>query len=207
VKRKLVCLCEYEFEEDIPEIVDLGKEPQLEQAILAGEFLTSRCPNCGKLLKPEFPVLIRDPASEVILYFVPELDRGPFYRGALSYPIGEVTRVAIGYDELVEKFLIKRAGLDDRVVEVLKYYLLQKALERASEERDVRILFAALEPQSLVFHAHGLKDGEVGVLRVNRQLAEKAASQLDEKRRQDPFAQILSGPYVSVNKLMTESPE
>jgi hypothetical protein len=207
VKRKLVCLCEYEFEEDIPESVDLSKEPKLEQAILAGDFLTSRCPNCGKLLKPEFPVLIRDPASEVTLYFVPELDRGPFYRGALSYPIGEVTRVAIGYDELVEKFLIKRAGLDDRVVEVLKYYLLQKALERASEEGDVRILFAALEPQSLVFHAHGLKDGEVGVLRVSRQMAEKAAAQLEDKRRQDPFAQILDGPYVSVNKLMTETPE
>jgi hypothetical protein len=207
VKRKLVCLCEYEFEQDFPESVDLGREPQLEQAILDGEFLTSRCPNCGKLLKPEFPVLIRDPASELTLYFVPELDRGPFYRGALSYPIAEVSRVAIGYEELVEKFLIKRAGLDDRVVEVLKYYLLQKALEHAADESDVRILFATLEPQSLVFHAHGLKNGEVGVLRVSRQMAEKTASQLDEKRRQDPFSQILTGPYVSVNKLMTETPE
>jgi hypothetical protein len=56
-----------------------------------------------------------------------------------------VTRVAIGYDELVEKFLIKRAGLDDRVVEVLRYYLLQKALDSAAEEREVRILFSALE--------------------------------------------------------------
>jgi hypothetical protein len=207
VKRKLVCLCEYEFEQDIPESVDLAKEPQAEQAILDGEFLTARCPNCGKLLKPEFPVLIRDPASETTLYFVPELDRGPFYRGALSYPIGDVTRVAIGYDELVEKFLIKRAGLDDRVVEVLKYYLLQKALENASEEREVRILFFSLEQDCLVFHAHGLKEGEVGVLRVSRQMAEKAASQLAEKRRQDPFTQILAGPYVSVNKLMTETPE
>jgi hypothetical protein len=207
VKRKLVCLCEYEFEDEIPESVDLGKEPHLEQAILSGEFLTSRCPNCGKLLKPEFPVLIRDPAMESTLYFVPELDRGPFYRGALSYPIGEVTRVAIGYDELVEKFLIKKAGLDDRVVEVLKYYLLQKALDSAAEEREVRILFFALEGDTLVFHAHGLKDGEVGVLNVSRQMADKVASQLEEKRRQDPFNQILAGPYVSVNKLMTETPE
>jgi len=207
VKRKLVCLCEYEFEQEIPESVDLSREPHVEQDILDGEFLTARCPNCGKLLKPEFPVLIRDPASETTLYLVPELDRGSFYRGAFSYPSGEVTRVVIGYDELVEKFLIKRAGLDDRVVELLKYYILQKALDSDSEEREVRILFYALEHDELVFHAHGLKEGEVGVLRVGRAMAEKAAAQLEDKKRQEPFAQILAGPYVSVNKIMTEFPE
>ena len=70
MKRKLVCLCEYEFEQEIPESVDLSREPHVEQDILDGEFLTARCPNCGKLLKPELPVLIRDPAREVTFYDV-----------------------------------------------------------------------------------------------------------------------------------------
>jgi hypothetical protein len=205
LKRKLVCFCEHEFESEVPDEVDLSREPEARQAILSGDFQTIRCPSCGKALKPEFPVTVREPGQS--LFLVPELDRVAFYRGTLSYPVAEVDRVAIGYDELVEKLRIREAGLDDRVVEVLKYYLLQKVLEHYEGEAEVRLLFSGLEPAGLVFHAHGLRDKEVGVLRVSRQMAEKAAAQLEEKLREEPFDQILAGPYVSVNKLATETPE
>ena len=205
MKRKLVCFCEHEFESEVADSVDLTDQPDARQAILSGDFQTIRCPGCGKALKPEFPVLVREPGRTI--FFVPELDRVAYYRGKLSYPVGEVDRVAIGYDELVEKLRIREAGLDDRVVEVLKYYLLQKVLEHYEGEADVRLVFSGLEPAGLVFHAHGLRDEEVGVLRVSRQMADKAAQQLEGKLREEPFDQILAGPYVSINKLATESPE
>jgi hypothetical protein len=107
----------------------------------------------------------------------------------------------------VGKLRIRDAGLDDRVVEVLKYYLLQKVLEHYEGEGEVRLQFSGPEPAGLVFHVHGLRDQEVGVLRVSRQMADKAAAQLEEKLREEPFAQFLAGPYVSVNKLATETPE
>ncbi len=205
MKRKLVCFCEHQFESDVPDSVDLGEQPEARRAILEGEFQTIRCPGCGKALKPEFPVLVREPGRT--LFFVPELDRVAYYRGKLPYPVGEVDRVAIGYDELAEKLRIQEAGLDDRVVEVLKYYLLQKVLEHYEGEAEVRLLFSAVEPAGLVFHALGLRDKEVGVLRVSRQMADKAAQQLEGKLREEPFDLILAGPYVSVNKLATETPE
>jgi hypothetical protein len=139
--------------------------------------------------------------------FESEVPDEAFYRGTLSYPVAEVDRVAIGYDELVEKLRIREAKLDDRVVEVLKYYLLQKALEHYEGEAEVRLLFHSREEAGLVFHAIGLKEGEVGVLRVSTQMAQKAAAQLEQKLREDPFSLILKGPYVSINKLATESPE
>lgn len=205
MKRKLVCFCEHEFEAEVPESMEL--EPQVESSILSGEFQTIRCPGCGKALKPEFPVRLRDGRSGATLFFIPELDRVSYYRGALSYPVGEVDRVVIGFEELAEKLLIRQAGLDDRVVEVLKYYLLQKALERADGEAEVRLNFAGVEGASLVFHVHGLRAEEVGVMKVGRQMADKTAAQLPEKLAAEPFNQILAGPYVSVNKLSTESPE
>jgi len=205
LKRKLVCFCEHEFESEVQDEVDLDREPQARQAILSGDFQTVRCPSCGKELKPEFPVTVREPGRT--LFMVPELDRVAFYRGTLSYPVAHADRVAIGYDELAEKLRIRDAGLDDRVVEVLKYYLLQKVLEHYEGEGEVRLLFSGQEPAGLVFHALGLRDEEVGVLRVSRQMAEKAAQQLESKLREEPFAEFLAGPYVSVNKLATESPE
>jgi hypothetical protein len=205
LKRKLVCFCEHEFESEVPDSVDLAEQPQARQAILEGDFQAIQCPGCGKTLKPEFPALVREPGWSV--FFVPELDRVAYYRGKLPYPVGEVDRVAIGYDELVEKLRIREAGLDDRLVEVLKYYLLQKVLEHYEGETDVRLLFIGPEPAGLVFHAHGLRDKEVGVLRVSRQMADKAAGQLEGKLREEPFSQFLSAPYVSINKLATETPE
>jgi len=205
VKRKLVCFCEHAFESEVPDNVDLAAQPEIRQALLSGDFPAIQCPGCGKTLKPEFPVLVR--AQGRTLFFVPELDRVAYYRGKLPYPVGEVDRVAIGYDELAEKLRIEDAGLDDRLVEVLKYYLLQKVLESYEGEGDVRLLFSALEPEALVFPALGLRAKEVGVLRVSRQMADKAAGQLQEKLREEPFDQFLAGPYVSVNKLATETPE
>ena len=58
MKQRIVCFCEHSFETDIPAMVDLGREPEVEEQIVRGEFLNVRCPACGKVLKPEFPVFI-----------------------------------------------------------------------------------------------------------------------------------------------------
>jgi hypothetical protein len=205
--RQLVCFCEHSFEAEVPERVDLAENPEVEDQILSGEFLAVRCPACGKVLKPEFPVFVRDAQAERTILLVPELDRAAFFRGRLSYGLGDASRVAIGYEELAEKFLIKRAGLDDRVVELIKYYLLRKLLDDFEGDQEVRLLFSRMEGQTLVFNALGLKQGEVGVLRVPADTLHKAEAQLEQKLGQEPLGELLRGPYVSVNKLYAEGEE
>jgi hypothetical protein len=207
MKRRIVCFCEHGFDADVPDLVDLGKEPEVEQAILDGEFLSIRCPNCGKVLKPEFPVLIEDPQAENSIFFLPELDRSAYFRGSLSYSLREANRVAIGYEELVEKFLLKRYNLDDRVAEIVKYYLLSKVMEDESADREVRILFSKREGDTVLFNVLGFKKDEVGILKVPMATVEKVASQLEEKKHQEPFSEILKAPYVSINNLLVEGPD
>ena len=207
MKRQLVCFCEHAFEAEVPEVVDLGAEPEIEEAIVEGEFLTIRCPGCGKLLKPEYPVRVEGSAGGLSYFLIPELERGTFLRGASQYDLKGAARVVIGYDELAEKIRIKRQGFDDRVIELVKYYLLNKVLEGYEGEREVRILFSRREGETLVFHAMGLKEDEVGVLRVPVGTVEKAAGQLEERQSREPYATILRGPYVSVNTLYREESE
>ncbi|UCF96225.1 MAG: CpXC domain-containing protein [Spirochaetaceae bacterium] len=207
MKRQIVCFCEHSFTTDVPDSVDLGKEPEVEQAIISGEFLNIRCPNCGKVLKPEFPVLIEDPQAENSIFFIPELDRGQYFRGTLAYSLREANRVAIGYEELVEKFLLKRSNLDDRVMEIVKYYLLSRIMEEDSGDKEVRILFSKAEGESAWFNVLGLKENEVGILKVPMETVHKVESQLEEKKHQEPFSDILKTPYVSINNLLTEGPD
>ena len=156
------------------------------------------------MLKPEFPVLIEDPQAENSIFFVPELDRSQFFRGALAYSLREANRVAIGYEELVEKFLLKQYNLDDRVIEIVKYYLLSKIMEDDQGERDIRVLFSKKEGETAFFNVLGLKENEVGILKVPMSTVQKVESQLEEKKRQAPFTEILNAPYVSINNLLVE---
>jgi hypothetical protein len=50
----------------------------------------------------------------------------------------------------------------------------------------------------------GLKEGEVGVLKVPMETVQKVESQLEEKKRQEPFSEILKPPYVSINNLYAD---
>ena len=203
--RQIVCFCEHRFEAEMPDRVDLTQSPEVEEQIVSGEFLAVRCPSCGKVLKPEFPVFVRDAGGTILL--VPELDRAAFFRGRLPYGLEDAERVVIGYEELAEKFLIKRAGLDERVVELIKYYLLRKLLEECEGDQEIRLLFSRREGPSLVFNALGVKEGEVGVLKVPEQTLAKAQAQLEQKLAEEPVAELLRGPYVSVNKLYAEDAE
>ena len=86
-------------------------------------------------------------------------------------------------------------------MEIVKYYLLGRIMEDYSGDTELRIFFSKQEGETLLFNLIGLKENEVGVMRVPLQTLRKAESQLDEKRQQEPFSEILKGPYVSINKL------
>jgi hypothetical protein len=207
MKKELICYCESKVELDVPEQIDLSAEPAVRRDILEGRFLTVPCSVCGKLLKPEFPVRLDKAGRGMDIYFIPELDRVAFLREKLSYPLPETDRVAIGYEELVEKLRLADADLDDRVVELIKYYLYTKAVENAEAEGDIRIVFQSRKADTLVFHVHGLKADEVGVLSVPEAMVDKAAAQLEEKMREEPFVGFLRGSYVSLSRIFSEAVE
>ena len=71
----------------------------------------------------------------------------------------------------------------------------------------MRIVFRKKERDYLLFHAKGLKEEEIGVLRVPLKMVDKVNLQLEEKKKLKPFTTFLKGPYVSVNMLYSEGPD
>jgi hypothetical protein len=122
-KRRIACFCEKVFEADLPALVDLAERPEAADEVLRGEFMAVSCPACGKRLTPEFPCrftgVAAGPLGALELSLVPETDRVAYLAGRMDKEIGNADRVVIGVPELAEKLAIFRAGLDDRVVEML----------------------------------------------------------------------------------------
>ncbi len=205
VTRRIACFCEKTFEAELPDTVDLAADEGVEQLIVQGGFMAADCPACGKRLTPEFPCLV-SVAREIPgasggrgIFLVPEAERVACMRGKRPGVEGHA-RIAIGIPELVEKVLVFGLGLDDRVIEIMKFYLLTGAAGGAGEDRDVTFLYRGDESDRMVFHIQGLAEGQIGVARLSREIYRKIEIDLDSRLSEEPFSLFCDPPYVSIRK-------
>ncbi len=200
MQRDITCYCGHEFKADFPEEIDISMYPEVCEQIISGTFMSVTCEKCGKELKPEFPVYFYNSGDTLDLYFIPEIERGAFMSGRSSY---QASRVAIGFPELREKCSIYQSKLDDRIVEILKFLLYEKA----ENPEEVTIYFETLSDGSLEFRIFGMKDDEMGITHVPERLYRKVESELDQRLQEEPFATITTPPYVSVQNISIDTEE
>ncbi|HUI70875.1 MAG TPA: CpXC domain-containing protein [Spirochaetia bacterium] len=201
VSRRIACFCDAVFDAEVPDSADLTSEPEVEGKIETGDFMVVMCPQCGKRLTPEFPFRLTLREGRGVVLLVPEKDRNALLRGTLEYEMGSPFRVVVGFPALAEKLRILEAGLDDRVIEIMKYYLMTGAAQPEDEERDVTLRYKGEEDGRHVFHVLGLKDGEVGVARLGSEIYGKILADIETRVAEDPFRDFCSPPWVSVERL------
>jgi hypothetical protein len=188
-------MCETTFEADLPEEVDLDANPAVMDEILRGDFLAVSCPNCGARLKPELRVRLVSRKKGIDIVALPELERVSLYRGAVELP--KSAQAVVGYPELFERARILVDGLDPEAVEIIKYWLIQKAAEQAPEA-DIVVAYAGKKDDKLAFHLMGLKEGQIAVLPVESGTYAKTLSEKARSIREAPFDRIFKGHYRSI---------
>lgn len=197
--RKVTCMCESTFEADLPDEIDLDEEAGTIQDILDGKFFALTCPSCGSLLKPELAVRLYSRKLGLDLDVIPEIERLSLYLGKRPVAAKEVL---VGYAELYERARLIADGLDAEAVEILKYFLLRKADEKAPEGAAIKVSYAGLgEDGRLLFHVEGIRAGEVAVLPLPRSSYEKVAADKAKTMKEEPFDSIFKGPYRSARAL------
>ena len=208
MKRDIVCHCGNTMQRDLPDTIDLSEEPQFIQQILEGAFMQVTCDSCGKILKPEFPVHFLNLKIDdqlLDLDYIPELERNQYFGDKIETT---AQRVAIGYPELREKMLLSAHDLDDRALEVLKFLLLENALDHNLSDHsfsELSIILNTVEEDTLSFYIYGLKKTEVAVPKVSLELYHKVVDGLSDRLNTDVYAEIVKPPYVSINKISIEA--
>jgi hypothetical protein len=199
-------MCETNFEADLPEEIDLDAEPWRIDQILDGSFFSITCPSCGSTIKPELDVGLVSRKNGISIKVLPEIERLSFCLGQTS--ISKGTEVLIGYEELVERAQILSDKLDAATIEIIKYYLLLKAEESASDALIPSVSYANLQaskaPQTenkLLFHIKGIKPDEVAVLPIAQSYYERILKDKAVIIKQDPFNRVFKGPYKSIHVL------
>lgn len=193
---QIPCHCGNIIEADIESNIDLSQKPEIYKDIIEGDFMSFTCPECGFVVKAETSLHLTYSQKGLNISFLPEADRSSYYTGRIKT---DSSRVVIGYRELVEKILVYGADLDDRVIEIIKFRLLQKA-----ETESANIYFSSLDNESIIFHIYGLKPDKVGVTKIPVDIYKSIEQQLEQLLEDEDIKLFTDGPYVSVNRIYLE---
>lgn len=196
--RNLTCNCNHTFEADLNDLVNLDEEPQQLIALASGNFMSARCPACGTILKPEFPLRLLWPSHNVEYFVIPEWDSVE-PENSETYP--KDVELLIGYPELADRIAVIQANLNPMGIEALKYYLLLKASE-AAPDASPTICFHARTESYLEFHLHGLREGEAAITRIPSGVYERTLADYLANPDVEPFSSLRKGSYLSVRNLM-----
>ena len=196
---KTKCFCGNEIEIDYKDSYNLDKEKDVLEKIMDGSFLTIECKFCNTILKPEYRISFTFSKTDILM--IPEKDSVQFLLGKLELP--KTDRVVLGFRELVEKIKILQAGLDDSVVEIVKFYILEKI----DTDKEIQIEYQKMENNELTFYIYGLKEDEVGISKLPSDFYEEVKKTLPKIKNDEPYSYILEGPYISVNKIELENEE
>lgn len=193
--KKIHCYCSTSFEIELIDKIDLETHPEIINLILYNKFMEYSCPSCKRLLRPEFRIELSD--KNTSLTMIPEIERHSLLAGNVLL---NTKQVVVGFQELRENFIIKKYLFDERIIELIKLYILEKI--KSTEE--VRILFSNVENQELIFHIHGLKENETGISKIPEHIYNSIDEHLKERLMDPEIMNIMALPYRSVNKISTE---
>ena len=193
---KIPCHCGNIIESEIETEIDLGKNPEIYKNIINGDFMTFHCPECGNEIKAETALHLADSGNNLDLSFLPETERSNVLSGKIKT---DSSRIVIGYRELVEKVVLTGEKLDDRIIEIIKFKMLQKAGDQAAT-----IYFSSVDGENLIFHIHGLKPDKIGISKVPKKIYNSINNELEENLADEDVRLFTDGPYVSVSRIYLE---
>ena len=130
--------------------VDGVTQPELKAKLLDGSIGDFVCRACHQSVMVQHSLLYADLARNTMIDFADEGERSTSneatFGPGVSAALGKLsTRRVTRYLDLVEKIIALDAGLDDRIVEVLKFVI------RTPEGRDAELSLAEASPDELFF--------------------------------------------------------
>lgn len=136
--------CKTEQKIKVWESVNVSLSPKEKQKILDGEFFKFKCKKCDFEAPLAYNCLYSDIENKLIIWMIPELTdelkeklsvaetmKGDEEHSTKDY----IYRIVTTPNELKEKIMINDAGLDDRIVELLKMVYLSQISTITGDEK------------------------------------------------------------------------
>ncbi|VGO19266.1 CpXC domain-containing protein [Pontiella sulfatireligans] len=201
--------------------VNVATDPELKQSLMQNQLNRIECTDCDTSFRVDLPLLYNDPENNILIHWVPEtgemsqedileeFEQSLEQMNEMLPPDVEAPRVRLVLSrvELVELIFLIEAGLNQRVVEYVKYSIYTRNMEKI-HPRKSRILLNVQDStdDEMCFVVQDVKEQKLGqVLRYGR----KAYDSMNELFDEDPseFIEMFPGPCISARQLLLEDEE
>ena len=145
------CGCEYEY--DFPQLIIKQEDPEYANMILNDELFYIKCPDCGYMQWVDVDVAYADIEKNAAIFYCNKQSELAVAQSDIEETLSEYNddgedvfiRIVSTQNELREKVLLLENGLDDRVVEVLKLYALDKVRNEGHNQEFEEMRCSVLE--------------------------------------------------------------
>lgn len=161
-KANLKCgKCQNEYQATIWQTVDTDLAEDVANQIITWELFRQTCPQCGHTVTLNYPLLYHDKKHKAVVWVAPVQPDRPKklaeMRANMSLP-EHTTRVVAGLDQLREKVSALETGRDDRVLELLKWSLVQNLQKQMPDFKLREVLYLYLDGEE-AFHFYSTEGG------------------------------------------------
>ncbi len=210
--------CGLQQDVQIYDAINVGTDPQLKDALLHNQLNRVECADCEASFRIDMPLLYNDPGNKILIHWVPELEgltrqqiledfdrsmeeMNDVLPGDIDLPR---VRLVLTRVELVELIFVIEAGMNQRVVEYVKYSIHTHNLEKVDPSR-YRLLLNVQDSfeEELCFVMQDVQKQTLGqILRYGRTAYQSMCELHDEAPEE--FMEMFPGPYISARNLLLD---
>lgn len=204
--------CAEEMDVQLHESINVKTDPDLKQQLMMNKINTVICPQCALSFRVDKPLLYSDPDRRLLIYWFPAAD-GAFEEGEEQFAawfreMGSVlpegvmapdVHLVFTRTELVERIFLKEAGLDERIIEYIKYLVYSKNVGKMDPAHKI-ILFNAQDSseESLRFVVQDAKTRQFeALLEYGRDAYTALIEAFGQEEKTADLLELFPGPYIS----------
>jgi len=212
--------CEHTQDVDLYDSIHVAQQPELKAALLENRLNRVGCESCDTNFRVDKPLLYHDADRNILIHWMPEtgLSRDEIldeFDDAIAelraaFPEGEPpprVRLVFTRIELVELIFIIEAGMEERVVEHIKYSLYTRNLDKLPPaEKQLLLNVKDSTADELLFAVRNVETG--GLEQVLRYPHESYRGvQQMYRDNPDEFMEFFPGPFISARDVLMNDVE
>ncbi|QHI68323.1 CpXC domain-containing protein [Tichowtungia aerotolerans] len=209
--------CGHKQNVELYDSINVAQQPELKKALFENRLNRVECSDCEASFRIDKPLLYHDSDRNILIHWMPdtgvtrdeildEFDKAmEELRNALPEGM-EQPRVRLVFDrvELVELIFMMEAGMDERVVEYIKYTVHSQNMSRLPPEKK-QLLLNVQDSTSdeLLFAVQDVETLDLEeVLRYSREAYRNVCKMY--KDGPEEFEELFPGPYINARSTLLE---
>ena len=211
--------CEAEESVTLYDSINVTEEPALRDQLMANQLNAVHCEECGFDFRVDKRLLYNDAARRLMIYWFPGNEA--MYRqnkeefmtvmDALNDALPDTfeppsIHLVFNRSELVERIFLLEAGLNERIIEYIKYMIYSNNMEKTNP-RDKALLFNAEDSteQALCFVTQDVATNKLeGMLQFERSAYQGLVEMFDQDEKTASLMELFPGPYISARDLFLQ---